>query len=88
MTCKYGPDAQEGDYVLVLHRSGYGGKDADTFIGKVHNDKVYTGIMRWNGSRGAGCRPVHKLTAECIVPAEYATESCRARIEKDIKGEM
>ena len=54
MTCKYGPDVQEGDYVLVLHRSGYGGKDVDTFIGKVHNGKVYTGIMRWNGSRGEG----------------------------------
>lgn len=76
----HGPQAQEGDYVLVIYDPPM--SSAVGLIGKVHNGKAYTG---YKTSYRDSFRYCHRLVAECVVPAEWVTDEKRASIEEDIR---
>lgn len=78
----YGPQAKEGDYVLVIHSTPK--SSAIGLIGKVYNGKAYTG---YNTSHYPS-EPVkyrHRMSAECVIPVEWVTDEQRAAIEEDIR---
>lgn len=77
---RHGPQAKDGDYVLVIHNPSMGA--ASGLIGKVYNGKAYTGY-RYGYSREP--KYYHRLQVECVVPAEWVSEERRAAIEEDIR---
>lgn len=83
MKTKFGPEAKNGDYVLVTHVRHMSGT-AYTYAAKVYNDKAYTG-------QGMGDprskKFIHKLTADVVIPESYVSEENKKLIEEDIRNE-
>ena len=75
---KFGPTAQDGDYVLVVDFN-YMKRKCETYIACVYNGKAYTGI-RIPGTY----KYVHKLKAECVVSKSYVTEELCHKIYQDM----
>lgn len=82
MKCEFGRDAIEGDYVLVMHRTGYGGKDVRHYIGRVHRSKVYTGIR--TGLKNGQPVFLHKTAVLTVVPYETVTPETILRTQRDL----
>ena len=81
MKTKFGPEAKDGDYVIVLDVD-YIHRRAMTYIAKVHNGKAYTGYkMNYN----RGIKYIHKLEAQVIIPESIVSEEDRVLIEEDIR---
>lgn len=81
MRTRFGPQATEGDYVIVLD-ADYMHRTATTYIGRVHKNKAYTGETR--RIRGE-MKYIHKITAEVMIPSSIVPEETKLRIEEDIK---
>ena len=75
---KFGPMAQDGDYVLVVDFS-YMKRKCETYIARVYRGKAYTGV-RISGTT----KYVHKLRAETVIPADYVPEEVKQKIIEDI----
>ena len=78
---RFGPQAQDGDYALVIYAplraAGTG------LLAKVHNGKAYTG---YNVAYPTSTpRYIHRLSVECVVPPEWVSEETRVKIEEDIR---
>ncbi len=81
MQTKFGPEAKDGDYVIVLDVD-YVHRRATSYIAKVYNGKAYTGY-KMNGGRDA--KYIHKLIAQIIIPESIVSEETKALIEEDIR---
>jgi hypothetical protein len=75
---KFGPMAQDGDYVVVVDFN-YMKRSCNTYVARVYRDKAYTGI-KIPGTN----KYVHKLRAEAIIPEEYVPEEVKQKINEDI----
>lgn len=75
---KFGPIAQDGDYVLVVDFN-YLKRKCDTYVARVYRDKAYTGV-RIPGTN----KYLHKLRAEAIIPENYIPEEVKQKIFEDI----
>ena len=79
MYTSFGPEAKEGDYVIVLD-SDYVHRRGTNYIDKVCGDKAYTGRkMTSNG------KYIHKLGAVVVVPESIVPEETKKLIEEDIR---
>ena len=79
MYTKFGPEAKDGDYVLVVDFN-YVGRNVNTFIAKVHSGKAYTGkTMTGNSSKY-----IHKLQAEVVISETIVPEETKKLIEDDV----
>ena len=79
MHTKFGPEAQEGDYVIVLDVD-YVHREARNYIAKVHKNKAYTGkTMTRNRNKY-----IHKISAEIVIPEFLVPEELKILIEEDI----
>lgn len=81
MKTLFGPEAKDGDYVLVTHVRHMSGT-ASTYAAKVYNGKAYTGQEL--GRPGSG-KYVHRVIADVVIPADYVSEENKKIIEKDIE---
>lgn len=77
MQTKYGPEAQEGDYVLVLDIDYWHGKGR-TLIAQVYKNKAYTGTE----TKG---KFIHKNIAEIIISENLVSQEIKDLIKKDIE---
>ena len=75
---KYGPFAQDGDYVLVVDFN-YMKRKCNTYTALVYHGKAYTGMVDHNTGKS-----IHKLRAECVIPADYVDEDKKEKILQDI----
>ena len=75
---KFGPMAQDGDYVLVVDFN-YMKRKCDTYVARVYRGKAYTGV-RIPGTN----KYLHKLRAEAIIPENYIPEEVKQKIFEDI----
>ena len=80
MVTRFGVEAKEGDYVLVLDND-YVHRRSANYIGKVHKNKAYTGIKM----QGVKDRYIHKIAAEIVIPESIVPEETKQRIEADIQ---
>lgn len=81
MQTHFGPEANDGDYVIVLDVN-YVGRTATNYIAKVHKGKAYTGkTMYARGER----KYIHKIGAEIVIPESIVPEDIKALIEEDIR---
>ena len=79
MYTSFGPEAKEGDYVIVLD-SDYVHRRGVNYIAKVCGDKAYTGCkMTGNG------KFIHKLGAVVVIPESIVPEETKQLIEEDIR---
>lgn len=79
MYTNFGPEAKEGDYVIVLD-SDYVHRRGVNYIAKVHGDKAYTGKkMTGNG------KYIHKLGAVIVISESVVPEETKKLIEEDIR---
>ena len=79
MTTKFGPEAQDGDYVIVLDVD-YVHREARNYVAKVYKNKAYTGkTMTRNHSKY-----IHKMSAEIVIPEYLVSEELKDLIETDI----
>ena len=81
MTTRFGPEAKDGDYVIVLD-ADYVHRSARNLIGKVCGNKAYTG-MRQRDIRTYNF--IHKKIAEIVIPESMVPEEIKEKIEEDIK---
>ena len=81
MTTRFGPEAKDGDYVIVLD-ADYVHRTATNYIGKVCGDKAYTGIRMRNSK---SYKFIHKMIAEIVIPESIVPEETKEKIEEDIK---
>ena len=79
MDTKFGPQAKEGDYVIVLD-SDYVHRRATNYIAKVYKDKAYTG-RKMVGNK----KYIHKMYAEIVIPEAIVPEETKRLIEEDIQ---
>lgn len=79
MPTHFGPEAKDGDYVIVLDVN-YVGRSATNYIAKVHKGKAYTGIKM----RGTH-KYIHKIGAEIVIPESIVPEDIKVLIEEDIR---
>lgn len=80
MYTSFGPEAKDGDYVIVLDND-YVHRRATNYIAKVYGDKAYTGhTMVGNG------KYIHKLGAVVVVPESIVPEETKKLIEEDIRN--
>jgi ribosomal protein L13 len=82
MLTKFGPEAQEGDYVLVIDAS-YMHRTAKSYIAKVFKNVAYTGHSF--KERSGKIRYIHKWSAEVVIPADIVPDEIKQMIEEDIK---
>lgn len=75
---KFGPTAQDGDFVLVVDFN-YMKRKCDTYMARVYNGKAYTGV-RIPGT----AKYVHKIKAECVIPETYVPQEVKRKIYEDI----
>ena len=75
---KYGPFAQNGDYVIVVDFN-YMKRKCNTYTARVYREKAYTGIIDHNTGKY-----IHKLRAECVIPASYVDEDKQQKILQNI----
>ena len=80
MNTKFGPEAKDGDYVIVLD-ADYVHRRATNYIAKVCNNKAYTGA-RMNYGYG---KYIHKLEAQVVIPESVVDEETKKLIEEDIR---
>lgn len=81
MQTHFGPEAKDGDYVIVLDVN-YVGRRATNYIAKVHKGKAYTGrTMYASGKR----KYIHKIGAEIVIPESIVPEETKTLIEEDIR---
>lgn len=78
LVTKFGPMAQDGDYVLVVDFN-YMKRKCDTYVARVYRNKAYAGM----------CTPginkyIHKLRAECVVSTNYVSQEVKRKICEDI----
>jgi hypothetical protein len=78
METKFGPMAQDGDFVLVID-SNYMKRKGETYMARVYRGKAYTGVRipRTN-------KYIHKLYAECVIPESYVPQEVRRKIYEDM----
>lgn len=81
MYTKFGPEAKDGDYVIVLD-ADYMHRRANTYIAKVYKNKAYTGV---GISTQKGYKYIHKTSAEVVVPENIVPDELKQKIEEDIK---
>lgn len=82
MKTKIGPEAKDGDYVIVLD-ADYVHRSARNLIAKAYNGKAYTGVWMY---RSDGKRKyIHKLEAQIVIPESIVDEETKKLIEEDIK---
>jgi len=65
MDTRFGPEAKDGDYCLVLEHN-YRGNRSTVLPAKVYKGKAYTGVSYPTAS---GHKYIHKITAEVAIPA-------------------
>ena len=82
MTTKFGKEAQDGDYVIVLD-TDYVHRRATNYIAKVYKNKAYTGQKMYS-AKGES-RYIHKITAEVVISESIVPEETKKLIEGDIK---
>lgn len=75
---KFGPFARDGDYVIVVDFN-YMRRTCNTYTALVYHGKAYTGIINHNANQY-----IHKLKAECVIPANYVDEDKKKKILQDI----
>ena len=75
---KFGPTAQDGDYVLVVDFS-YMKRKCETYVARVYNGKAYTGV-RTPGTD----KYIHKIKAEVVVSENCVSEEVKQKIMQDI----
>jgi hypothetical protein len=75
---KFGPIAQDGDYVLVVDFD-YMKRKCDTYMARVYRGKAYTGIRKLGTSSY-----IHKQKAEVVIPASYVPEDLKRTIQEDM----
>lgn len=80
MKTVFGPEAKEGDYVIVLDVD-YTHRRATNYIAKVYNNKAYTGRKSNNGFG----KYIHKLNAQIVISEFIVSEEIKDLIEEDIK---
>ena len=77
MKTKHGPEAQEGDYVLILNVDYWHQGQGQTYIGRVYKNKIYTGIQSKN-------KFIHKNIAEIVISENIVPQETKELIKKDI----
>ena len=82
MNTKFGVEAKDGDYVIVLD-ADYVHRRATNLIAKVYNGKAYTGV--WMYSSVGKHKYIHKLEAIVVIPESIVDEETKKLIEEDIK---
>lgn len=75
---KFGPMARDGDYVLVVDFD-YMKRKCETYMARVYRGKAYTGICM----RGT-TKYIHKMKAECVIPANYVPEELKRKMQEDM----
>lgn len=80
MNTRFGPEAKNGDYVIVLD-ADYVHRRATNYIAKVHKNKAYTGQTMQTAK---GTRYIHKIVAEVVISEDMVPEETKLLIEKDI----
>lgn len=80
METKFGPVAQEGDYVIVVDFNWMKRK-CNSYIGRVCKGMAYTGMK--NYPHDGSC--VHKKKALAVIPESYVDEEVKTRIQEDIE---
>ena len=80
MKTKFGLEAKDGDYVIVLYVD-YVHRSAANYVAKVYKNKAYTGMKTHYGHG----KYIHKLEAQVIIPADIVSDEHKALIEEDIK---
>lgn len=83
MKTKFGPEAKDGDYVIVLD-ADYVHRRARNLVAKVYNDKAYTGV--WMYSSSGKHKYLHKLEAQIVIPESIVDDETKRLIEEDIKA--
>lgn len=81
MKTKFGVEAKDGDYVIVLDVD-YAHRTARNLVAKVYNGKAYTGV--WMYSSGCKRKYIHKLEAQIVIPESILGDEMKALIEEDI----
>lgn len=81
MKTKFGPEAKDGDYVIVLDVD-YVHRNAVNYIAKVYQNKAYTGY-KMNYNRGT--KYIHKLEAQVVISEFIVPEELKVLIEEDIR---
>ena len=81
MQTHFGPEAKDGDYVIVLDVN-YVGRSATNYIAKVHKGRAYTGRTFY--TRG-DTKYIHKIGAEIVISESIVPEEIKALIEEDIR---
>ena len=77
---KFGPMAQDGDFVLVVDFN-YMKRKCETYMARVYRGKAYTGV-RISGTHNY----VHKMKAECVIPESYVPQEVRRKSFIERKG--
>ena len=80
MQTRFGQEANDGDYVIVMDVN-YIGRSAKTYIAKVYNGKAYTGKTY----SPAKPKYIHKNIAEVVIHESIVPDETRQLIEEDIK---
>ena len=80
MKTKFGAEAKDGDYVIVLDVD-YIHRSARNLVAKVHGNKAYTGVKTHYGYG----KYIHKLEAQIVIDESIIDEVYKALIEDDIK---
>ena len=75
---KFGPMAQDGDFVLVVDFN-YMKRQCNTYVARVYRGKAYTGV-RISGT----AKYVHKLRAECVISENCVSEEVKRKIYEDM----
>jgi hypothetical protein len=83
MKTKFGVEAKDGDYVIVLDVD-YVHRSARNLIAKVHGNKAYTGIKTHYGYG----KYIHKLEAQVVIPESIVDEVTKVLIEDDIRAHV
>ena len=84
MLTQFGPEAKNGDYVIVLD-SDYVHRKGVNYIAKVVDDKAYTGRKMTGFDSNGKARYIHKLTAVIVIPESIVPEETKTLIEEDIR---
>lgn len=85
--CEFGVAAQDGDYVLIAKKSGYQGRTTTHYLGRVYNDRVYTGVYAEHIETKKGeVKPtfIHSLSAVLVVDPRIVPEKTKADIQYDL----
>ena len=79
MITKFGPEAQNGDYVIVLDVN-YIGRKANNYIARIYNGIAYTGEKMYSKDKF-----IHKKIAEVVIPETIVPQEVKDKIHEDIK---